>query len=105
MVPVASAQSPFHARVLAARLGADGIVTRLQGSVDGPYPAFGDIAVLVSVDDFEIARDLLMADRLDGALEADDDGGAGRAVSAAARWWMAAAVVMVAFCAVCARGV
>ena len=45
----------FHARVIAARLGADGIVTQLRGSVDGPYP-IGDVSVWVTEEDAESAR-------------------------------------------------
>jgi hypothetical protein len=68
MVPVATAQGSFHARVIAARLGADGIVTTLRGAVDGPYSIQGEVEVLCTLDDFETARDLLHAD----TLAADD---------------------------------
>jgi hypothetical protein len=58
----------FHARVIAARLGADGIVTELRGSVDGPYP-IGDVSVWVREEDAESARELLLVDEVESALE------------------------------------
>jgi len=60
MVCLTCASSAFEARVLAARLGADGIVTELRGAgLDVVYPTAGTVDVYVSVDDFELARDLL----------------------------------------------
>src|SRR3954462_3828311 len=50
MVPVLRAEGTFHARVVAARLGSEGIVTQLRGNVDGPYP-MGSVEVLVTPDD------------------------------------------------------
>jgi hypothetical protein len=47
MVPLTTAATPFAARVLAAHLGAEGIVWELRGSVDGPYP-LGPVEVLVA---------------------------------------------------------
>ncbi len=53
-------EGAFAARVLAARLGADGIVAELRGAaMDNVYPLPGPVEVYVSVDDFEVARDLL----------------------------------------------
>ena len=61
MVHLTTASSAFEARVLAARLGADGIVTELRGAaLDNVYPLPGEVDVYVSVDDFEVARDLLL---------------------------------------------
>ena len=51
MVRLATVQSGFEAKVLAARLGAEGIVWELRGGVDGPYP-MGPVTVLVD----EMAR-------------------------------------------------
>ena len=125
MVHLTTAASSFHARVVAARLGADGIVTELHGGVDGPYAALGSIDVLVSVDDFETARDLLLADRVEAergaigpvAAVGDDDGdddrsrGAGRAAApvlgagraALLRWALVAAVLFLACCTLLGR--
>ncbi|MGH3849982.1 MAG: hypothetical protein ACRDRT_09810, partial [Pseudonocardiaceae bacterium] len=50
MVHVRTVPNAFHARVIAARLGAEGILTDLRGNVGGPYP-FGDVSVWVGEDD------------------------------------------------------
>ncbi len=74
MVPVLRAEGTFHARVVAARLGSEGIVTQLRGNVDGPYP-MGSVEVLVTQDDLEAARELLLADEVESSFdttEADD---------------------------------
>ena len=65
--------STFHARVIAARLGADGIVTQLRGSVDGPYP-IGDVSVWVTEEDAESARELLLADEVESAFDLPESG-------------------------------
>jgi hypothetical protein len=61
MVPLTTAATPFAARVLAAHLGAEGIVWELRGSVDGPYPV-GPVVILVSADDLEEARLIIGVD-------------------------------------------
>ena len=70
MVHLRTVQGAFHARVIAARLGADGIVTQLRGSVDGPYP-IGDTMVFVDQDDFEAASELLLADEVESVFSED----------------------------------
>lgn len=55
MVPLTTAANPFAARVLAAHLGAEGIVWELRGNVDGPYPV-GPVEVLVAESDLAVAR-------------------------------------------------
>jgi hypothetical protein len=60
MVPVALAASGFEAKVLAARLGADGVVWELRGDVDSVYPV-GGIEVLVPREELDQARELLAA--------------------------------------------
>lgn len=78
MVPLVTVGSGFQARVLAARLGSEGIVTSLQGAVDGPYP-FGDVQVQVDEADLELARQLLLADEVEDAFSsARRRGGRGR---------------------------
>ncbi len=62
-----SARDPFEARVVAARLGAEGIVWELRGAVDGPYP-FGPIEVLVEESAWALANELLLADAVAEAL-------------------------------------
>lgn len=75
MVAVARVGDGFHARVLAARLGSEGIVTQLRGGgLDGPYP-MGDVEVLVGASDLGAARELLLADEVESAFDtvsADD---------------------------------
>jgi hypothetical protein len=69
MVPVRKVSDQFEARVLAARLGSEGIVAQLRGGgIDGPYP-MGAIEVLVSEDDLEAARELLLADDVESAFD------------------------------------
>jgi hypothetical protein len=58
----------FHARVIAARLGAEGIVTQLRGGYDSPYP-MGDVEVLVAVEDLDEARAILLADEVESAFD------------------------------------
>ncbi|MBN2623779.1 MAG: DUF2007 domain-containing protein [Acidimicrobiales bacterium] len=55
MVPLTTAANPFAARVLAAHLGAEGIVWELRGNIDGPYPV-GPVEVFVAADDLATAR-------------------------------------------------
>src|SRR5688500_466999 len=72
MVPLVRVGNEFHARVIAARLGSDGIVTQLRGGVDSPYP-MGDVEVLVSEDDLDEATALLLADEVESAFGDEDD--------------------------------
>ena len=67
MVHLRTVSSSFHARVIAARLGADGIVCQLRGNVGGPYP-FGPVSVWVGEGDAEDARELLLADEVEAAF-------------------------------------
>ncbi len=67
MVAVARVTDAFHARVVAARLGSEGIVTQLRGAVDGPYP-MGDVEVLVNAPDLDTAREILLADEVESAF-------------------------------------
>ena len=69
MLRLRTAASPFHARVIAARLGADGILTELRGNLGGPYPV-GETSVWVPEDEAEVAAALLLADDLEaGSLD------------------------------------
>ena len=75
MVPLAKAPDSFGARVLVARMGAEGIVTQLRGGgVDGPYPV-GHVEVLVSAADLETARELLLSDEVESAFADNEDDG------------------------------
>lgn len=73
MVHLRTVPDVFHARVIAARLGADGILTELRGAVDGPYP-LGSVSVWVTPADQEIATELLLADELEAAFEEVPEG-------------------------------
>ena len=75
MVPIISSRTPFEAKVLAARLGAEGIMWQYRGDVDGVYP-IGAVDVLVAEGDLERARELLLADEVEAALSGHDDEGA-----------------------------
>ncbi len=72
MVRLATVGHPFHARVIAARVGAEGIVTELRGSVDGPYP-MGNVYVYVPEIDLPIAQELLLADEVESAFDPGED--------------------------------
>ena len=72
MVRLVTVNSTFHARVIAARIGAEGIVTELRGNLDGPYP-MGDVHVYVSEEDLPSASELLMADEVESAFDDDED--------------------------------
>jgi hypothetical protein len=71
MVPVVRVADGFHARVVAARLGSEGIVTQLRGGIDSPYP-MGAVEVLVGEDELEEAQALLLADDVESAFVDDD---------------------------------
>ena len=58
----------FEARVLAARLDAEGILSIVRGEVEGPYPVT-PIEVLVGEDDWELACEVLLAAEVDAAME------------------------------------
>ena len=68
MVHLRTVPDSWPAKVLAARLGCEGIVTQLRGSVSGPYP-FGSVAVLVEADQAELAAELLLADEVEAAFQ------------------------------------
>lgn len=72
MVCVARVGDAFHARVLAARLGSEGVLTQLQGGVDGPYP-MGEVQVLVPADELDTAREILLADEVEDAMAGGGD--------------------------------
>jgi hypothetical protein len=58
----------FHGRVLAARLGAEGVVVVLKGVSDGPYPLQGAVEVLVPAEQLSLAREILLADEVEDAF-------------------------------------
>jgi hypothetical protein len=72
MVHLRTVSTLFHARVIAARLGADGIFTQLRGNVGGPYP-FGPVSVWVTEDSLADASELLLADEVESAFVPSPD--------------------------------
>lgn len=68
MVQLTTATGVFHARVLAARLGADGILTELRGDLGGTYPLGGEVRVFVEASSAQDARHILLADEAAAAL-------------------------------------
>jgi len=74
MVRLATVNTSFHARVIAARIGAEGILAELRGNLDGPYP-MGDVHIFVAEDDLPTAQELLMADEVESAFDEESDPG------------------------------
>ncbi len=72
MVRLTTVGSSFHARVIAARLGTEGIVTDLRGNIDGVYPV-GDVHVYVDQEDLAEAQEILMVDDIESAFDEPDD--------------------------------
>src|ERR1700683_2563936 len=68
MVHLRTVPDSWHAKVLAARLGCEGIVTQLRGRSSGPSP-LGWVAVLVEADQAELAAELLLADEVEAAFQ------------------------------------
>lgn len=68
MAHLVTASGAFHARVLAARLGAAGILTELKGAVDPTYPVPGEVDVYVRCDEVQAAREILLEDAVEAAL-------------------------------------
>ena len=68
MVRLATVRSTFHARVIAARLGAEGIMTQLRGNVDGVYP-MGDTHVFVEAEALDMAREVLLVDEVESVFD------------------------------------
>ncbi len=72
MVHVRTVPTTFHARVIAARLGAEGIPTQLRGNVGGLYP-IGNVSVWVAEIDADLAGELLLADEIESAFDVHPD--------------------------------
>jgi hypothetical protein len=94
MVRLATVTSSFHARVIAARVGAEGMVTELRGNLDGPYPAMGEVHVYIAEDDLPSAQELLMADEVESAF--DDPDGTRDLPTSPALWIVVATILALA---------
>lgn len=97
MVHLCTARGSFHARVIAARLGADGILAQVRGAVDGPYPIEREVEVLVPVDDLDVARELLLVDDIEAPMDRLPR------VTRRPVWLLVAVLVVVSFCAAVAH--
>ncbi|MGH9155155.1 MAG: hypothetical protein ACRD1K_04755 [Acidimicrobiales bacterium] len=100
MVHLTSVHHPFHARVIAARLGSDGILTELRGQLDSPYPVAGEVAVYVVREDLPVARELLLADQVESCFDEAENRDLGLAGGpegprSAVRWIAAVTVVLI----------
>ena len=93
MVRLATVGTSFHARVIAARLGSEGIVTDLRGNIDGLYPV-GDVHVYVDQEDLEDAREILLVDDVESAFDEPED--AGEVRTPPALWLVLGAIVVLA---------
>ncbi len=71
MAHLASVDSPFEAKVLAARLGAEGILWELRGASD-VYPV-GQTHVWVDEASLADARELLLTDAVDAVFDEGDE--------------------------------
>lgn len=73
MTRLVSVGGSFAARVLEARLNAEGITVELRGAVDGPYQfTVGDMSrvdVFVPEDELDDARLVLLVDEVDSTLD------------------------------------
>ena len=94
--------APFPARLLAARLGAEGIVWQLRGE-SSVYP-FGSVEVLVEADHVERAREVARLEPLPASEAAEAAQGVGLVdeleVDRSWRWgrawlWLAVMVIIV----------
>ncbi|HLI74964.1 MAG TPA: DUF2007 domain-containing protein [Acidimicrobiales bacterium] len=72
MVPLTTVGSTFEARVVMARLGAEGILTQVRGARD-VYPLPGPVEVFVIADQADEARELLLADQVEALFEESDE--------------------------------
>ena len=105
MVHLVSVHGSFHARVIAARLGSDGILTELRGSVDGPYPSLGEVRVYVEEEALPTARELLLADEVESAFEEGEAAPPGSRRAPLVPVWAAILAIVLLSCLYLTRGV
>jgi len=77
MVHLVCVQHEFHARVITARLGSDGIFTEVRPPLGGPYPLPSEVNLYVGEEDVQLARALLSADEDQSRVGPDDGVDAG----------------------------
>ncbi len=106
MVHLTTVNGAFHAQVVAARLGADGILTQLRGAVGTTYPFVGEVQVYVSEEEAEAAREILLADQVEAALagvegeagEDDEEVARGPARRRSRRVWLVVTTAVLLAC-------
>lgn len=106
MVPLMTAGSSFEAKVVAARLGSEGILFEVRGSLDSVYP-LGTVTILVPAGELDTARDVLMVDAVEDAFAdmdpTDDDQSTRRSWTSGPAWRVAAVAGLLALLVVAAR--
>ena len=98
MVRLTTVGDPIEARIIAARLGSEGVLWELRGGIDGPYP-MGPFHVYVAEPDLATAYEVLTPaddheDHDTDAADDADDAHAGRAPLAL--WLIVLAIVALA---------
>lgn len=71
MVHLATLTNQFQARLLAARLGADGVLWQLRGECS-IYPV-GSVELFVDAEDLQMAQELLLVADLESAFPSEED--------------------------------
>lgn len=111
LVPVATGLSDFEAKLLAAQLGAEGILWQTRGIVDSIYP-FGGIDVLVPAAQADEARQVVVCLGERVSADAGPSGGPGGGDPPGARsdstgprlsWWVGLVVAGAAMAFVVVR--
>jgi hypothetical protein len=69
MFHLTNAIGTFHARVIAARLEAEGIRCELRGMGDWPWPGAGEVRIYVAEEDWAEASELLLFDRVEAVFQ------------------------------------
>jgi hypothetical protein len=90
MVRLITVSTGFEAKVIAARLGVEGILWELRGGVDGPYP-IGPVHVFVAEQDLSFARQVLLESEVESAFQ---EPRTASARAQAARWVMVASLAV-----------
>lgn len=93
--------SAFEAKVIAARLGVEGISSQLRGGVDGPYP-IGPVHILVRADDLPLASELLLESEVEAVFDEPPDR-RGFAYRLPFAGWISALIVLVALAVMLGR--
>src|SRR5512134_3965244 len=99
MVRVTTVGDPIEAKIIAARLGSEGVLWELRGGVDGPYP-MGPFHVYVAADDVALAHDVLALAGETGAAEPSEEAGGRSGRAPLALWLVVLSVVALAAFAV-----